>query len=222
LKEFNSKINFTSSYRENSPLFLRSAQNLLLNNDPHNAIIVLKNGLQKFPDHPVAHILLGKAFLRNHNYELAESNFKIAAELINSEKTYEYYANEIKKENRLTADRKNSSQNKDTVQSVREELGTENRSEQSTDTKAIEDRLEQLAEAISSARIQRVNDNDIQKSDVLHNIPEGGKIISETLAKIYLAQGEHDEAISVYERLIKKNPLKENYYLEKIREIRSL
>jgi len=74
---------------------------------------------------------------------------------------------------------------------------------------------------LSSARIQRIKENGTGKPDIFYRIPERSKIISETLAKIYLSQGERSEAIKVYERLIKKNPLKEGYYLEKIKQIQS-
>ena len=154
------------------------------------------------------------------NFELADTNFKIAADLISSKKTYEYYSNEFKNINRLTLNRENFSKNKNTASELSYNIGSENRKEQSEEEKAVEDRLEQLAEVLSSARIQRVQESDTQKTDIFYRIPERSKIISETLAKIYLSQGERSEAIKVYERLIKKNPLKESYYLQKIKEIR--
>jgi tetratricopeptide (TPR) repeat protein len=46
-------------------------------------------------------------------------------------------------------------------------------------------------------------------------------LISETLAKIYLTQGEREEALKVYEKLIKKHPLKKLYYEAKILDIKS-
>ena len=221
LSEFENKLNFISSFRKDSPLFLRTAQNFILQSDYQRAIFVLKKGLKKFPGHPAAHVLLGKAFLLSRNFELADTNFKIAADLINSKKTYEYYSNEFKNINRLTLNRENFSRNKNTASELSDTIGSENRKEQSEEEKAVEDRLEQLAEVLSSARIQRVKENDTQKPDVFYRIPERSKIISETLAKIYLSQGERSEAIKVYERLIKKNPLKESYYLQKIKEIRT-
>jgi tetratricopeptide (TPR) repeat protein len=221
LSEFENKLNFISSLRKDSPLFLRTAQNFILQSDYQQAIVVLKKGLKKFPGHPAAHVLLGKAFLLSKNFELADTNFKIAADLINSKKTYEYYSNEFKDVNRFTLNRENFSKNKKTASELRDNIGTENRKEQSEEEKAVEDRLEQLAEVLSSARIQRVKENDTQKSEIFYKIPERSKIISETLAKIYLSQGERSEAIKVYERLIKKNPLKESYYLQRIKEIRT-
>lgn len=46
-------------------------------------------------------------------------------------------------------------------------------------------------------------------------------LVSETLAKIYLAQNEYNEAIKVYEKLLKKDYDKYDYYTGKIREIRT-
>jgi len=46
-------------------------------------------------------------------------------------------------------------------------------------------------------------------------------LVSETLAKIYLAQNEFNEAIKVYEKLIKKDSARYDYYTGKIKEIRT-
>jgi len=218
--EFQQKINFFAALNENSPLYLRIAQEFLSKNDPQNAILVLKRGLKKFPEHPVAHILLGVAFLQNRNYELAENNFKLASELINSKRTYEFYTNELKNISRFTLNRENFL-NDTKLKITRIESGKEERKNQSTETNAIEDRLEQLSEALSSARIPRSSSDGPRTPDNQYFIPDRSKITSETLAKIYLTQGERKEAIKVYEKLIKKDPAKESYYLEKIREIRS-
>lgn len=222
MSEFENKINFLSSFKKETPLFLRTAHNYILQNDCQSAIVILKNGLKKFPEHPVAHILLGKAFLLDRNLELADSNFKIAADLVHSKKTYEYYLNEVNSANRFTVNREGFSKNKSNrVDLLDNHSGTVNPKEKPEETKTVEDRLEQLAEMLSSAKIQRIKEDVMKKSDVFYGIPERSKIISETLAEIYLSQGERGEAIKVYERLIRKNPLKEGYYLEKIKRIRS-
>jgi tetratricopeptide (TPR) repeat protein len=221
LNEFENKINFISSFKKDSPLFLRTAQNFILQNDYQGAIVILKKGLKRFPGHPVAHVLLGRAFFLDRNFELADTNFKIASDLINSERTYEYYSNEFKNINRFSLNLENFSKNQNTPNGTQETSLSESRKEQFEETKAVEDRLEQLATVLSTARIDRVKEDGSHKPDILYRIPEQSKIISETLAKIYLSQGEWSEAIKVYERLIKKNPLKEAYYLEKIKEIKT-
>ena len=85
----------------------------------------------------------------------------------------------------------------------------------------VDDRLEELAREISSARIKE-SDGDAKKSE-----PEFGEIgntstiVSETLAKIYAAQGEYQEAINVYEKLIDKTPSRKEEYLASISELKS-
>jgi tetratricopeptide (TPR) repeat protein len=193
----------------------------MLDNDYQRAIVVLKKGLKKFPGHPVAYILLGKAFLLNRNIELADSNFKVASDLLNSKKTYEYYSNEINKVNRFTVNRESFSKNTNSYSDPGDNSVTENHQQQSEKKKTVEDQLEQLAVALSSAKIERIKESAPFNSDIFYRIPERSKIISETLAEIYLSQGERGEAVKVYERLIKRNPLKEGYYLQKIKQIRS-
>jgi len=57
----------------------------------------------------------------------------------------------------------------------------------------------------------------IQSNEPSREIDEN--LISETLAKIYLNQGEINEAVNVYERLIRKYPLKKLYFESRIKEI---
>lgn len=58
-------------------------------------------------------------------------------------------------------------------------------------------------------------DSPAAKTDVDDNL------ISETLAQIYLSQSETGEAVKVYEKLIRKYPLKKLYFEAKIAEITS-
>jgi tetratricopeptide (TPR) repeat protein len=100
--------------------------------------------------------------------------------------------------------------------------------EKSTD---LEDNLDELAEKISQAKIPVIKpalsaDRE-EKSSNQYEPDEsalGGErsmIVSETLAKIYIAQGEIKEAITVYEKLKKKEPAREDYFSQKIAELKS-
>lgn len=82
----------------------------------------------------------------------------------------------------------------------------------------------------SDVSIERINPSDYAE---LLSTPSGtashehvtnaeDSIISETLAKIYLSQNEKTEAIKIYEKLIKKYPLKKLYFEAKIAEIYSV
>lgn len=46
-------------------------------------------------------------------------------------------------------------------------------------------------------------------------------LVSETLASIYISQGEFKEAIKIYEKLIERKPENENKYLDIIKELNS-
>ncbi len=82
----------------------------------------------------------------------------------------------------------------------------------------------------SEGSSERINSSDYTE---LLNTPSGtasyehktdaeDNIISETLARIYLSQNEKTEAIKIYEKLIKKYPLKKLYFEAKIAEIYSV
>ena len=190
-------------------------------NNPERGIGILYRGLNIFPDHPLAYILLGKANLVAGDFEKADNFFLKASQMINSPKTYEHYKNELEALRRKTS-----------LPEIKKERGfseTESRSEKQKEdqkdplaaAKAIEDRLEQLAETLSTVRIKKDSESDSSYSETIFKITERSRIVTETLAKIYLSQGQRSEAIKMYEKLIKRNPEKEEYYLSKIREIRS-
>ena len=82
-------------------------------------------------------------------------------------------------------------------------------------TESIKKFNEDLMEAKET--IQQAKEN---QAPSLKQLTENNLIISETLAKIYINQGEFLEAISVYEKLISKYPEKTDYYQIKIEEIK--
>ena len=100
-----------------------------------------------------------------------------------------------------------------------EELGylTEN----SRDLESIEQRLGDIAKRISEAVIPEVVENTEITEAKPVKFAESNLIVSETLAKIYVNQGEYFEAMEIYKKLIKKNPQKSEYYSQKINEIKS-
>jgi tetratricopeptide (TPR) repeat protein len=71
------------------------------------------------------------------------------------------------------------------------------------------------------AKIPEMSEGEISTGMLLDNGAGGSLIVTETLAKIYITQGELAEAIEVYKKLIKKNPQKEEYYKQKIDKLKS-
>jgi len=202
----------------NSPLFLKTADYYLQINDPHSAYNILKNGLKLFPDHPLAHILIGKVQYVLGNTEETESCFRKASELLNSAETFAYYKNKYnlpdRKSSPFDSSRGNLFINAEEDFKFDEEL-------EKDESDAIEDNLSELSQQLMNARIVH-NDNDVSADyNKKEYNPDKSKLATETLAKIYLSQGQKSEAIKVYEMLMKRDPEKKDYYLQKIKELKS-
>jgi tetratricopeptide (TPR) repeat protein len=203
----------------NSPLFLRIADSYLRSSNPEIAISILEDGLKNFPDHPLAFILMGRANILLDEIEIAEFFFKKSSELLNTNKTYSYY----KKEYNLP-DKQLSpfdfSRGSVFIKSEKEDLL--NIEELISDKpQPVEDRLSQIANELMNRKLERTNNISFEDSDQNQYTPDKSKLATETLANIYLSQGQNSEAIRIYELLSNRNPEKKVYYLDKIREIQS-
>ena len=219
--------NFISRARQlyeqnkNSPIFLRVADSYLSSKEIPKAITILEEGLKNFPEHPLALILMGKAFHHISKDEEADKVIKLAGELLNSKQTYDYYGKSLK-----LPDKRFSlfdlSRGSFFVKSIDEEHASESLPDESKNNPvSVDDKLGELAEEIMTAKINR-NDDIIDTETKENNFTaDKSKLASETLANIYLSQGQKSEAIKVYETLIERNPEKKEYYLGKISAIKS-
>lgn len=202
----------------NSPLFLRTADLYLKNNNPYDAISILEKGLIEFPDHPLAYILLGKAHYSLGSIEQSESFFRKASDILNSHRTFEYYKHEFKLPNKQTLPF-DSSRGNIFINSSDDYVNDEE--VEDDQPKSVEENLKQIAEKLMNTRINQNNDISLNKYSQQEFKAYNNKLASETLANIYLSQGNKNEAIKVYELLIHRSPERKEYYLEKIRELKS-
>ena len=202
-----------------SPLFLRIADSYLQSNNPENAISILEDGLKNFPDHPLAFILMGRANAMLNEIDIAEFFFKKSSELLNSNRTYTYY----KKEYNLPDKQHSpfdSSRGSVFINSTKEDMM---KIEDIIPDKSqpVEDRLSQIANELMNRRLEKTDNFSFREADQQQYSPDKSKLATETLANIYLTQGQKSEAIKIYELLANRNHGKKEYYLEKIRDIRS-
>lgn len=202
----------------------------LENNNVDSAVKILQNGLRIFPDYPVAYILLGRTYALMGGYDKAEEYFKKGSELLGSGETYHHYLNEIieiKKRRSLFK----STRGKTVPLSPKNQVKPEDddslfhQKKKATSVKelnsSIDEKLDMLAKELSQAKISTNNQLGTKQNDFLDHITNDNMLVSETLAKIYLAQNEYNEAIKVYEKLLKKDYVRYDYYTGKIQEIRA-
>jgi len=229
-KIFSKKANLIYEYNRNSPLFVKMANSQIEENKVDEAVEILRAGLKTYPEYPVAHLLLGKAFAMRGNYGKGLECFKKGSNIIQSEETYNFYVNELEKMKKqrslFEASRGNSFFN--SSKNLKKPANTPDLFIAKSETKeekelavSIDDRLAQLGDQISKVKLSASTGNFDKVSDFKDILSQDNMIVSETLAKIYVAQNEYNEAIKVYEKLIKKEPSMYEHYTEKIKKIRS-
>lgn len=222
---FEAKVRLICEYDKQSPLFVKLCANLIEENNVEEALTILNQRLNEFPFNPIALILRGKAETLLGHYDKAANDFKLAGDLIESAQTSEYYLKElesIRKQRSLfeAGSRKSFLMENDFVSPVSNQFSLSDSSDLNSVIE-IEERLEQLASEISGAKINISETTNLENNISFADLSERNIIISETLAKIYAAQGELEEAVKVYEKLISKNPSQKDYFASKILELRS-
>lgn len=223
---FEAKVRLVCEYDNQSPLFVKLAAKLIEENNVEDALSILNNGLNVFAFNPVALILRGKAKTLLGHYDEAVADFKLIGEIINSEETSKTYISElesIRKQRSLfdSGSRKSFLIGTDFSSSNPDKFSLSQNSYPEDNIIEIEERLEQLASEISNAKIKIGEETNSNIEQSLADLSGKNLIVSETLAKIYAAQGEIEEAIKVYEKLMIKHPLQKDYFASKISELRS-
>lgn len=203
---------------KNSPLFLRAAAFYIQSNEPDKAISILQSGQQSFSNHPLLYILLSKAYYLMGDNEKTELYLKKASNILDDEHIYQHYKKKFnlpeKKRSPFDSSRGNIFINSSNYSDQIED-------EQSkTKEDPVDNNLKQIADKLLSAKIERNNPSTSSEKSTQNYSPDKSKLASETLAKIFISQGQIDEAIKIYEQLVNNNPEKKEYYLKKINELK--
>ena len=225
------KIALVYEFKENSPLFARIAASELTKKNVGRAIEILEKGIDLYPNYPTPYFIYGLALANRGDKENAEEKIRKGCELTGSDEALEYY---LKKIEEISAKNFEFSESRRTTFFLKEITAEETEELSQTDIPEdvnpeppnFVDDLDTLAEEIRRAKIADFEEEldyekDTGKSDEELDFQTSKHLISETLAGIYLAQGNIDEAIVTYEKLIEKYPEKSEYYQGKIREIKS-
>ena len=222
VEAFNQKVSLIYEYNNRSPLFARLAGIEIEKNNLDSAINILTEGIKYYPEFSVAYFLLGKAYTLKGDYSQALSFIKKGSELIHSPKSFEYYFNEIdstKKQRSFFNISRWVEYANDNLTNDTNPASSKNVSVISD--KSIEETLTKLTVEIEGAN-KSISDarNKILESKSKEELNKN-LIVSETLAKIYANQNEIQAAISVYKKLIKRNPERESYFNSKIEELKA-
>ena len=156
---------------------------------------------------------------------ISELNKQIIASAVDASLSMEVSSIEVKEENIA------SEKNTDEKKSFLDWIGEKNLKEDpiSIDPK-IQERLEFRKKAedlinqfiVEQPRIDTKKEFFSPGNMAKKSIEDQNEIVSETLAKVYAAQGDNSKAIATYNQLILKNPEKKTYFASLIKNLKSI
>ncbi|MDR0790495.1 MAG: hypothetical protein LBO06_06840 [Bacteroidales bacterium] len=85
-----------------------------------------------------------------------------------------------------------------------------------------EELVDNFLQADTATKLKAKNEQNEEFSiekNVKNSVSEDFKIVTETMAKVYLKQGNKDKAIKIYKQLIADNPEKSIYFANQIKKI---
>ncbi|HET56039.1 MAG TPA: tetratricopeptide repeat protein [Ignavibacteria bacterium] len=194
------KIKLIYEFNNNSPLFARVAESELKNGNIEQAITILENGFNNFPDYITARLIFVEALAKKGEYKKVIDIMEELRPQLDDDELINYYLEKIEEE------RANLEVEEDILHAER---------------KSLEDDLENIADVISKAKIPPVDENKSNQNNEDFS-SMGKQFISETLANIYFSQGNYNEALEIYQKLLEISPNKVEHLKEKIEETKKL
>jgi tetratricopeptide (TPR) repeat protein len=233
----------TSEITTSAPAYLRLARTEIDRENLDAAVELLDKAIAADAYYPTSYILLGQALTQLKRYNEAEDAYQKGAMLIGSKETFNYYISDLEAHRH----KQPLSSESRRIAFFSDELKEELVREPDGSAIPIEDRLEDLAREISSAKIppipeeelvlpEDINSNATDKitinpvnsslnDDESYPIDKESEpvqeMITETIAKIYLSQGKFREALDVYKKLKTVEPQNSQKYQQIIEEIES-
>ena len=210
------KIKLIFEFNNSSPLFARVAASEMESANILNAIKILETGLELHSHYPTPYLLLALANAYAGREDEARSNAIMGSELLGSPNTLEFY---LKKISDIIAERNSLSNAKRPA--FLTEVKEEKVDKIEDEFENLEDKLDILAERLSKAKIVLKGMGDTMPE---FSAPEVKikRIVSDTMAEIFLSQKNYQEAITIYEELLEQKPDKADFYLQKIADLKSL
>jgi tetratricopeptide (TPR) repeat protein len=207
------KIKLIYEYNESSPLFARVAAYEIKDGNIFDAINILETGISIHPSYPTAYLVLALANAYAGKEEDAKNSAATGSELLGSPETLDYYKNKISE---IIFERNTLSETTRPAFIVDDET-----EKPEDDFENMEDKLDLLAERLSKAKIIP---KEIGEPTEEITIPEVKvkKIVTDTMAEIFISQKNFKEALAIYTELLRQRPEKAGIYLQKISDLNSL
>ena len=206
------RIKLIYEFNEHSPLFARVASILIEKGNINDAIRILKTGIVDFPSYPTAYFILALAYAYSGDEEESLTTAAVGRDLLGVSATYNYYEEKIQK---IISER-NALSEAARPSFFSDELNAKENAEEK-----FEDRLDLLAEKLSKAKIVPKENDDTNTPVKIHEY-KVEKIISDTMAAIFVSQRKFNEALDIYNELLKQKPEKAGIYLQKISDLNSM
>ena len=211
-------------FNGSSPLFARVASDLIDSNKLDKAIDILEGGIKLYPNYATAYFIYAKALALTGNIENAKQMVEAGNDILDDDDTLNYYLKVISEI---------SEKSQDFVDSKRVSFFDENAEEKNeTGSENFEDNLSELAEKLEGAKIElppednvEPNEEEVKQSEDAGQSEEfdisslGDGLVSQTLADIFLAQGNLKAAKAIYEKLLETEPENEAILRAKIKNI---
>lgn len=207
------KIKLIYEYNSSSPLFARVAASEMEKANILDAIKILESGLEIHSHYPTPYLILALANAYAGREEEARNNAIMGSELLGSPDTLEFY---LKKISDIISERNSLSEAKRPAF-----LTGEKKEKVEDEFENLEDKLDILAERLSKAKIIPKGMGE-SMPDISMPEVKIKRIVSDTMAEIFLSQKNYKEAISIYEELLEQKPEKTDFYLQKITDLKSL
>lgn len=207
------KIKLIYEFNDNSPLFARVAASEIESGNINDAVNILERGIILHPSYPTAYFILAIANAYAGKEEEAKNSAAMGSELLGSPESFNLYEKKIAE---IISERNSLNEAK------RPAFIAEKENEKSEDDfENLEDKLDLLAERLSKAKIIPKEMGDPNEEIRIPEI-KVKRIISDTMAEIFIAQKNYKEALSIYADLLRQKPERAGIYLQKISDLNSL
>ena len=201
-----------------SPSFAREAVEHLQEGDTQRALALCLAGTTAYPDYATGHFILGKCYEACNRMTDALREYHLALHTLPDNPTLQLLVKSAEGKKR-TESQKPITEADMLAENTTGKPPTDNLPDQPS-TKE-ESTIEYLARRLQDAKRINPNSSTIPDSLPLGN-ERSAKIVTPTVAEIYVTQGQYSEAINAYRELAKQHPEERSRYTKRIDELEQL